>query len=226
MANFRHTWTVNIVHISSVGKIDDDKKVSIRNWIETLNPDLVISTGDPGTLFSSQRSDVLVLPGSDDDRSTFASRFGRRYRIDDTYPYLDRTVHVMGLAILLVDSTSSRLAEKQLLWLRSQLHELADNAGRGNILPRFVIFSHRTLLSNPEAEQILSEVASFLNASGVPGTILSVFSGKNKEESVVHRAGVRQYTVPAVNNESALRIIRVDTDGSLETAVVYKDIKD
>jgi hypothetical protein len=232
MANFRHTWTVNILHISCIRRNrSDHDALTLRRRIEAAKPDLVVSTGDPGDLFAPPGipscADFLVLPGPDDSRETFARRFGRRYRIDDNYPYLDRTVHVMGLAILLLDATAPGPTEEQCLWMQSQLHDLGRNAVRGQILPRILVFSYRPLLTDEPtpAERILVETAHSMNFAGIAGNTVSVFSGDTGagEESVIHREGVCQYTVPSLPENTAMRIIRIGTDASLETAVVYSN---
>jgi hypothetical protein len=230
-----HTQRVKIVHISEFDSLKTDDNPENFGWIEAIQPDVVVCTGLAGAPQLKgpplTNAHILYIPGPGDKRDAFFGAFGRRYRIDLGYPYLDRLVTVGGLTLLLLDTANEALSSRQLLWLQSQLDDLVTSIERGAVLPRICVFSRTPLFSpgrpaSPDiplntVEAILSHAAVRSASAGGSLTIFCGSDGEDDEKDAVGGHGVRQYTVPGLSSSSAVRIIQIESSGDMETAVMY-----
>lgn len=222
--------------------------------IAATDPDCVIVTGDlalhRGTrriynavrdLLAPLPADVLFLPGNHDDRTLFSEVFGRRYRVHENYPWLDRTVTVAGTTVVLLDSGDGRIEPPQLRWLSAVVHAHAAAARRGEAPMRLTVWTHHPLITGfhrymdgnyplANAEEVLTVL------DGSRGDLpLTVLCGHYHAEDRRRRDGIEQLTTPAVYVQidpepegfvpmpdgPGYRILDLAADGTAETAVVY-----
>jgi hypothetical protein len=219
---FRHTLVVRILQCSDV-------TVRSTPWIKRVvnahEPDIGVYTGMGedalAEIIERIGIDLLVTPGVRDDRATFESLFGRRYRIDQEYPFIDRTVHIGGLVLILLDTSDEDVTPQQRMWLESVLADLNIDIVRGVIAPDVIIFSYVSIFSNEsknrEGEKPLREL---LLAYSRGPMRLTVFSGEGNEESHTVIGGIHQYTTPPA--DTGVRMIQIDRFQPIESVVIYR----
>ncbi|MDA3947752.1 MAG: hypothetical protein PF508_00870 [Spirochaeta sp.] len=234
---------MQLIHIADIrAPLGNDHFSWALGHAQTANADLVVCTGDiaadprrgvykqvAGTV-SEGAVDAVFTPGEGDDRTAFFEAFGRRYRIDPPYRYLDRLVRVAGVPLLLIDSADGTLAEEQLLWLQSQLHDLHRAVVRGESCNDLLLFSHRSLLPDSDQPHTQSpitnadEIEEILSAyrAGRHRLRISLFSGGWSGRGPQHPAGLHSHGTPPFGTErGAIRLISVNAGEPLETVLVY-----
>ena len=186
-------------------------------------PDIGVCTGtDIGAapdIVDEIGIDLLFTPGDRDDRTTYEASYGRRYRIDPGYPYLDRTVYIGGTVLILLDTADGTVTTRQRLWLESVLTDTNADVVRGSVAPDVVLFTSypvfsATTMRDPEALQEL-----LLGFSCGP-VRLSVCCSEGTEGSHTVVAGIHQYTTPRA--EIGVRMIQIGRFQPIETVMIYR----
>lgn len=220
---FCHTFPVKIIQFSN---LDGESTEWIRENIQIHQPDIGVFCGNGHEEFLSiadqLEMDVLHTPGDRDDRGSFESRYGRRYRIDQTYRYIDRTVRFGGGVLILLDTSDRSVAPEQLLWLDSVLHDVNADVTRGIVSPIVPIFSFSSLVASESDDPSIpsQELVDMLTGYGRGPLELFIFTASAQEETQSIRGGVHHYSVPS--GDTGVRYISIQRFGPLETVVAYK----
>lgn len=234
---------MQLIHIADISApYGNDHLTWAFGHAQTTHTDLVVCTGtiatDPGSgvyrqvagTVSDAGVDAVFTPGDGDVRDRFFEAFGRRYRIDPPYRYLDRLVRVAGVPLLLIDTADGTLSEEQLLWIQSQLHDLHRAVVRGESCRDLLLFSHQALLPVSDQDHL---PAAITNAADVEEILsgyragrhrlrISIFSGGWSGRGPLHPAGLHSYgTPPFGTDRGAIRLISVNDGEPLETVLVY-----
>ncbi len=219
----------------------------------SMSPDLVVLTGDialdrgdvslyqeVNPLLERVGTDTLLLPGNHDNREEFARAFGRRYRLGDDQPYLDRTVESAGRTMLLLDTADHVVHTGTLLWFDARLAGLADAAGRGEHSGRVLVWMHHPMLSGfhrfmdtnyplkngDDLVQICRRYRKFL--------VVTVLCGHYHTEHRAVEENVTQYCTPSTymqldpdtpelriaNRRPAIRVVELDQYDRVTTTIV------
>lgn len=220
-------------------------------------PDLVVVTGDlafwmgtPDTyqnvarLLDGITADYLLLPGNHDDRSLFASAFGRRYRTSPDYPWLDRQVNAAGIPMVILDSADGVIHDRQLAWLEVVLAEYALAARRGETPRHILLWTHHPVLTG--FHRYMDENYPLRNAADVRDAMLaavgpdnldvSIFCGHYHTEDSRREGPLSQYCTPSTylqidrdaaefridHSTPAVRLVELGGAGEMTTTVVYR----
>ena len=219
-----HTGVVRIVQISDIhaelSPAQEDKWKRLEWAIhvaDNAGAQAIIVTGDlaaqEGSIavyrrikryLDTARCDVLVQPGNHDDRTLFATVWGRRYQLDPLYPTLDRRIDVGGERMVLLDTSDGRVTDQQVAWLDVVCATHAASAIRAGVAPRFVIWSHHPVIGGfhrymdanyplEGRDKVLSILSRYAQ-----GLEIAIFSGHYHTAAHVKRDGIHQFCCPSL----------------------------
>lgn len=203
----------------------------VRGVICSHSPNIGVcsgtSIGAASGIAEENGIDLLYIPGGRDDRKTFEASYGRRYRIDAGYPYLDRTVHIGGTVLIFLDTADRIVVPQQRMWLESVLTDTNIGVVRGSIAPNVVVFSSFPVFTpqreSPQSDHTIRDpepLQELLLGFSRGPLRLSVFCSEEKEESHTVVGGIHQYGTPPA--ETGVRMIQIDRFLPIESVMMYQ----
>lgn len=212
-----------------------------------LSGDLALREGSKGTyaeiaaIMTDTKIPYLVMPGNHDDRSMFASAFGRRYARFDGGT-LDMSVHAAGTSMYFLDSGDAMLVPRQLAWLDMRMWAHRRASERGELTRAVLLWIHHPIITGfhrymdknyplADSETVLGLLSHYRDTLDI-----TVFCGHYHVEDTRQEVGITQHVCPSLyvqidptiddflslSNIPGYRLIRLE-NGAVTTAAVYRE---